>query len=84
MSEALDHSQIHVARSRKEPGCLTHDVYRDPENPQRLIFVEQWSDQAALNQHFKVPASGEFVKALKALAAGSPSMSIFNAEKVPA
>jgi quinol monooxygenase YgiN len=79
LSEAIALSQEHVARSRTEPGCEAHAVHQDTENPSRLVFVEQWSDQAALAQHFKVPASRVFVKALSDLATAAPSMSIYEA-----
>ncbi|MEM7412169.1 MAG: putative quinol monooxygenase [Myxococcota bacterium] len=82
MPAALEESRAHVARSRAEPGCLTHDVYQDPDDPRRLVFVEQWSDRAALAQHFQVPASREFVRALRALAAEPTSMSVFEAERI--
>ena len=64
MTEALALSQEHVARSRAEPGCIAHAVHRDVENPSRLVFVEQWSSEAALWEHFKVPASRAFARAL--------------------
>jgi len=38
----------HVERSRKEPGCISHDVHVDCQNPMRLFFFEQWTDEAAL------------------------------------
>ena len=38
----------HVERSRKEPGCISHDVHVDCQNPMRLFFFEQWADEAAL------------------------------------
>ena len=82
VEDALRISLEHVLRSRAEPGCIAHAVHRDAENPQRLVFVEQWSDQAALAQHFKVPASRQFVKELGALAVGAPSMSIFEAQQL--
>lgn len=82
VDEALRVSLDHVRRSRQEPGCVSHAVYRDAENPQRLVFVEQWSDQAALAEHFKVPASRQFVKELGALAAQPPAMSIYAAEQL--
>jgi len=28
----------HVERSRKEPGCISHDVHVDCQNPMRLFF----------------------------------------------
>src|SRR3954454_23066168 len=55
----------HVERSRKEPGCISHDVHVDCQNPRRLFFFERWADEAALRAHFAVPASRQFVKSLK-------------------
>jgi quinol monooxygenase YgiN len=80
--EALALSHEHVARSRGEPGCLSHAVHQDTENPQRLVFVEQWADQAALTQHFQVPASRAFVKALSALAIDPPKLEMYEVAKV--
>ena len=36
----------HVRRSRTEPGCISHAVHVDCENPLRLVFFEQWADRA--------------------------------------
>jgi quinol monooxygenase YgiN len=70
----------HVRRSRSEPGCLLHSVHRDVEDPLRFVFVEHWADREALLRHFAVPASGRFVEAVSALAAGPPSIEVFTAE----
>ena len=48
-----------------EPGCLLHSVHHDVEDPNRLVFIEHWADRAALDTHFRVPASGTFVQALR-------------------
>jgi quinol monooxygenase YgiN len=80
--EALALSHEHVARSRGEPGCLSHAVHQDTENPQRLVFVEQWADSAALAKHFQVPASRSFVKALSALASEPPKLEMYEASKI--
>ena len=29
----------HVERSRKEPGCISHDVHVDCQNPMRLFLL---------------------------------------------
>jgi quinol monooxygenase YgiN len=76
---ALALSQAHVARSRAEPGCVAHAVHRDTENPLRLVFIEQWSDPEALGEHFRVPASRAFAKALAALASQPPDMALYEA-----
>jgi quinol monooxygenase YgiN len=67
----LEAALAHVARSRTKPGCLTHGVHVDCEDPMRLFFYEEWADRAALDAHFAEPGSGEFMAAVKALAQAS-------------
>ena len=69
----------HVHRSRGEPGCISHAVHVDCENTLRLVFIEQWSDRAALLAHFAVPASRAFVRALQPLAAASTTIQLYDA-----
>ena len=73
----------HVRRSRLEPGCISHAVHVDCENPQRLLFVEQWADRAALLAHFAVPASRDFVRALQPLAANT-TIELYDATRLEA
>ena len=82
LQEALAASLEHVRRSRLEPGCVSHAVYQDAENPQRLVFVEEWADMAALSAHFVVPASRGFGKAAMGFADGAPTMTVFDANRV--
>jgi quinol monooxygenase YgiN len=72
----------HVHRSRAEPGCLSHDVHVDAENPLRFVFVERWEDAAAVRAHFAVPESRAFARALGGLAAEPPSMHLYQADTV--
>ena len=67
----------HVRRSRDEPGCVLHSVHRDVENHHRFVFLEQWESRSALEQHFEVPDSIAFVKAIRALAVDATKMQIF-------
>jgi quinol monooxygenase YgiN len=84
-AETLDEvkrlSLEHTRRSRSEPGCISHTVHIDCENPLRLVFIEQWADRAALAAHFAVPASRDFVAALAGLAIGS-DIQIYDAERL--
>jgi quinol monooxygenase YgiN len=72
----------HVHRSRREPGCISHAVHVDCENPLRLVFIEQWADRAALLAHFAVPASREFVSALRPLAAVAATLELYDATRL--
>lgn len=80
--QALALSQEHVLRSRAEPGCISHAVHSDVENPDRLVFVERWADGAALKAHFAVPASRAFAGALGALCSERPQIDIYQATPV--
>ena len=77
IARILELGLAHVRRSRLEPGCLLHSIHRDVENELRVVFIEQWEDAKALEDHFHVPASGEFVREAAALAVRPPEMSIF-------
>jgi quinol monooxygenase YgiN len=80
--EVLRLSTEHVLRSRAEPGCLSHAVHRDTEEPLRLHFLERWSDMAALKMHFVVPESRAFGGELVRLGAEPPSMTLYDASEL--
>ena len=66
--ELLEAALAHVHRSRSEPGCLQHGVSIDAENPMTLVFYEEWEDREALEAHFKVPGSLDFMETVRNLA----------------
>jgi len=82
LTDAFALSLEQVQRSRREIGCISHAVHQDAENPARLVFVEEWSDEAALAAHFAVPASRAFAKAISELAVEAPKLNVFEAKRV--
>lgn len=72
----------HVLRSRAEPGCMSHEVSRDVQQPLRFVFVERWSDMAALQAHFRVEASREFANSMAVLCQEPPQIEIYEAEAI--
>lgn len=72
----------HVLRSRAEPGCVSHEVSRDVLQPLRFVFVERWSDMAALQAHFRLEASRKFAHAVAELCDASPQMAIYQADAI--
>lgn len=72
----------HSARSREEPGCLAHNCHIDVENPDRLVFIEEWESVAAVRAHFAVPASRAFVAQMRGLSPAPPVIRIWSAEDV--
>ena len=41
----------------KEPGCEQFEVFHSVLDPDRLVLLERWSDQAALDTHAKLNAT---------------------------
>ena len=78
-AEALALSREHVLRSRSEAGCISHAVHLDAENPDRLVFVERWSDADALRAHFALASSRGFAAAIGKLSAAPPRLEVFEA-----
>ena len=82
LAEALALGVEHSARSRAEPGCIAHNCHVDAEAANRIVFVEEWADMAAVKVHFAVPASGDFVRKLGGWTEGAPEMRIFEAGEI--
>ncbi|WP_433679436.1 putative quinol monooxygenase [Nocardia sp. CA-119907] len=44
-----------IEPSLAEPGCLTYQPYTDPNDPSRMVLVEEWTGPDALDEHFATP-----------------------------
>jgi quinol monooxygenase YgiN len=82
LDDALAVSLEQVRRSREEPGCLLHSVHRNVEDPNTLVFLEHWADDASLSAHLAVPGSLAFATRLSELATERPVMNIFEATQL--
>jgi quinol monooxygenase YgiN len=45
----------HARLSQAEDGCQQFDVLLPVDEPNKVLFVEAWRDQTALDVHSKVP-----------------------------
>jgi quinol monooxygenase YgiN len=79
---ALTLSLEHVARSRIEAGCQLHSVHVDAENPNRLVFLEEWDNMALLKAHFKVPENVAFASRVAELADDVEPLNLFDATRL--
>ncbi|HEY2034773.1 MAG TPA: putative quinol monooxygenase [Rhizomicrobium sp.] len=82
IAEMLRVSTEHVHRSRAEPGCVSHHVSVDADDPLALHFIERWEDAAALKTHFRVKESRAMWKRLQELAADPGAMQIYEASEI--
>lgn len=44
-----------IGPTREEPGCITYLLHRDPENPSKFMFYEEFASEAALQEHTRSP-----------------------------
>jgi quinol monooxygenase YgiN len=52
--------QLYKARCAdivKEPGCQQFEIFQSGVNPDKLVILERWQDQASLDVHSKVNAT---------------------------
>ena len=58
-----------VAPTRRETGCLSYQLLRHRSNPAVFLFIEEWTDEQAIDAHFGTPHIREaLVKATPLLA----------------
>jgi quinol monooxygenase YgiN len=55
-----------AAPTRKEPGCLSWEIFQNRADPCDFTFVEEWASEAALDAHWATPHVQD------ALARGAP------------
>ena len=41
-----------IEKSNKEAGCKSYQLYQDPYDNSRFVFVEEYKNQAAVDAHF--------------------------------
>ncbi|WP_331371957.1 putative quinol monooxygenase [Sinorhizobium chiapasense] len=58
-----------IEATRKEPGCISYDLYRKPAEPDTLVFIENWKDRTAVDAHFVEPHLKAFEAAMADLLA---------------
>lgn len=40
-----------IAATKKEPLCIAYDLYIDEKDAGHFIFIEEWPNRAALDEH---------------------------------
>ncbi len=53
-----------IEPTRAEAGCMSYVLHQGLENPAVFIFVEKWSDEAALEQHLNTEHLKGLLKAV--------------------
>jgi quinol monooxygenase YgiN len=59
--EAATQLQKLLAPTRSEPGCVQYLLHRDPQDPSKFMFYEEFQSDEALREHTQSPHFQEWV-----------------------
>ena len=54
--------QALIDSSKQEAGCVGYDLYESTSVENRFVMIENWEDQAALEQHNQNPVLIDFAQ----------------------
>ncbi len=69
-----------IAASRAEEGCVSYSYGQSVTDPDTLVILERWRDQAAVDLHFATPHMAAFLAALGELSIEDFNVNRYDAE----
>jgi autoinducer 2-degrading protein len=63
-----------ISSVRDEPGCVRFEVHENADNPEELVFIESYHDEAAFDAHTKMPHFADFFRAIHGKSAKPPQV----------
>ena len=73
--EIFKELMVHVA---KEEGTIMYTLNQDKSNPNTIVVMERYKDQAALDAHSSTPHFKEFFAKSGKFIAGKPEMTLLD------
>jgi len=70
-----------MAATRQEAGCVSYTLMDDWSDPARCVFVEEWTDKKALQQHTATPHIKEWRQKSRDLLAAPTEIKLYEAEE---
>jgi quinol monooxygenase YgiN len=65
-----------IAKSNQEAGCTLYQLYQDPYDASKFVFVEEYKNQAAVDAHFATDHFKGFGAKIGDMVAGPPQIKI--------
>jgi quinol monooxygenase YgiN len=62
--------------SRAEAGCVSYNLYEQPSS-NNFLFLEEWADQKALDEHFQTPHFQAFMKQFPEMIQGPSKIRVY-------
>ena len=81
--EEMESSGI-AARIRAVEGCIRYDYFFPADDPEGLLLIDEWADQAALNRYHSSPMMQEAADLREKYKLGGRQVSMYNPLAAPA
>jgi quinol monooxygenase YgiN len=81
VKEFISAAKVMIDNSNKEPGCKSYQLYQDPYDQTKFIFVEEYKDQAAVDAHFATEYFKAFGPKISGLVQEPAKIKIVTVEK---
>ncbi len=63
-----------IAPTRAEAGCIKYELHLNNADPTRFCFLEEWTSDAALDEHLATPHLQSLVARVPELLASPPDI----------
>ncbi|MCX6224323.1 MAG: putative quinol monooxygenase [Bacteroidia bacterium] len=70
-----------IEKSNQESGCTFYQLYQDPYDASKFVFVEEYKNQAAVDSHFATEHFKAFGPKIADLVAGPAEIKIVSVAK---
>lgn len=80
--DLLELAKTVIAATRDEEGCVSYSLLDNPYDPAGCVFVEEWTDLAALKKHAASDHIGEWRKQSRDLLSAKTMITLYQGEPV--
>ena len=70
-----------IEKSNKESGCTSYQLYQDPYDNTKFVFVEEYKNQVAVDTHFAADYFAAFGPKIADFIQGAPDIKVLSVAK---
>ncbi len=67
-----------LAATKKEPGCISYELNRDPDHPELYVMFEKFRGIPALEDHLKQKHTQALLSTVIPMCDGDPQIKVYN------
>lgn len=73
----IEYASIMIEETRKEPGCIRYELYRDIEDDTIFTFIEEWESKKDLEVHFETPHFKKYIPVMNGMHSQDGEVNIY-------